>query len=110
VRDYTKIEAWKIADDLTVAVYERTRAFPREELYGLTARSDVRHTLFLRILSRAHPVRAKETISIFSTSPAAHCQKHSTSSIFLVGSIIFQPKIPARSTIKPRDLSRAFMA
>ena len=37
MRDYTKIEAWRLADDLTVAVYERTRAFPREEIYGLTA-------------------------------------------------------------------------
>ncbi len=37
MRDYTKIEAWRLADDLTVAVYERTRSFPREELYGLTS-------------------------------------------------------------------------
>ena len=37
MRDYTKIEAWRLADDLTVAIYERTRAFPREELYGLTS-------------------------------------------------------------------------
>jgi four helix bundle protein len=37
MRDYTKIEAWKLADDLTVAVYERTRSFPREEIYGLTS-------------------------------------------------------------------------
>src|SRR5512136_3339434 len=37
MRDYTKIDAWKLADDLTVAVYERTRSFPREELYGLTS-------------------------------------------------------------------------
>ena len=37
MRDYTKIEAWKLADDLTVAVYERTRSFPREEVYGLTS-------------------------------------------------------------------------
>jgi four helix bundle protein len=37
VRDYTKIEAWKLADDLTVALYERTRDFPREEIYGLTS-------------------------------------------------------------------------
>jgi len=36
MRDYTKIEAWRLADDLTVAVYERTRSFPREEMYGLT--------------------------------------------------------------------------
>ena len=37
MRDYTKIKAWKLADDLTVAVYEQTRSFPREELYGLTS-------------------------------------------------------------------------
>jgi four helix bundle protein len=37
MRDYSKIEAWKLADDLTVVVYERTRTFPREEIYGLTS-------------------------------------------------------------------------
>src|SRR3974377_1893723 len=37
MRDYTKIDAWRLADDLTVAVYERTRSFPKEELYGLTS-------------------------------------------------------------------------
>lgn len=37
MRDYTKIEAWKRSDDLTVAIYERTRMFPKEEIYGLTA-------------------------------------------------------------------------
>lgn len=37
MRDYTKIEAWKLADNLTVAVYEHTRSFPKEEIYGLTS-------------------------------------------------------------------------
>jgi four helix bundle protein len=37
MRDYTKIEAWKLADDLTVAVYTITRSFPKEEVYGLTS-------------------------------------------------------------------------
>ena len=37
MRDYKKIDAWKLADDLTVAIYERTRKFPREEMYGLTS-------------------------------------------------------------------------
>jgi len=27
----------KIADDLTVAVYEHTRMFPKDEMYGLTS-------------------------------------------------------------------------
>ncbi|HSD50061.1 MAG TPA: four helix bundle protein [Candidatus Methylomirabilis sp.] len=37
MRDYTKIEAWKRSDDLTVAIYQQTRTFPKEEIYGLTA-------------------------------------------------------------------------
>ena len=37
MRDYTNIEAWKLSDDMMVAVYEATRGFPREELYGLTS-------------------------------------------------------------------------
>ena len=37
MRDYTKIEAWRLADDLTVAIHERTRAFPKEEIYGMTS-------------------------------------------------------------------------
>lgn len=37
MRDYKKIMAWQLSDDLTVAIYEATRAFPREEVYGLTS-------------------------------------------------------------------------
>lgn len=37
MRDYTKIEAWKLADDLTVGIYQQTRQFPKEEIYGLTS-------------------------------------------------------------------------
>mgnify|MGYP000123799341 CR=1 FL=1 len=36
MRDYTKIRAWKKADDFVVAVYEATRRFPKEELYAVT--------------------------------------------------------------------------
>ena len=36
MRDYTKINAWKAADDLTVAVYQFTRGFPEKEVYSLT--------------------------------------------------------------------------
>jgi four helix bundle protein len=44
MRDYTKIQAWKLADDLTVAIYEITRQFPREELYGLI--SQIRRAMY----------------------------------------------------------------
>lgn len=37
MRDYTRIEAWKLADDFAVAIYAATRGFPREELYGITS-------------------------------------------------------------------------
>ena len=37
MRDYTKIDAWKLTDDLTVEVYQVSRSFPKEELYGLTS-------------------------------------------------------------------------
>ena len=37
MRDYKKIKAWQDADDLTVLVYEQSRSFPKEELYGLTS-------------------------------------------------------------------------
>jgi four helix bundle protein len=37
MRDYTKIRAWQFADDLTVAVYGATKAFPKDEIYSLTS-------------------------------------------------------------------------
>ena len=37
MRDYTKIEAWKLADDLAVALYQQTKSFPKDEVYGLTS-------------------------------------------------------------------------
>jgi four helix bundle protein len=37
MRDYRKIDAWRLADDLTVFIYRKTRSFPREEIYGLTS-------------------------------------------------------------------------
>src|SRR5437870_13646714 len=36
-RDFTKIKAWQLADDLAVLVYKVTRQFPREEIYALTS-------------------------------------------------------------------------
>ncbi|MGC9523900.1 MAG: four helix bundle protein [Anaerolineae bacterium] len=37
VTHYRELIAWQKAMDLAVAVYKRTRSFPREEAYGLTA-------------------------------------------------------------------------
>jgi four helix bundle protein len=37
VQSYRDLIAWQKAMDLVVAVYEASRAFPREEAYGLTS-------------------------------------------------------------------------
>lgn len=37
MRDHTKLKAFELADSLALAVYQHTRSFPREELFGLTA-------------------------------------------------------------------------
>ncbi|HRT97565.1 MAG TPA: four helix bundle protein [Planctomycetota bacterium] len=36
-RDYRKLKVFQMADDLVVKVYEATRSFPRDELFGLTS-------------------------------------------------------------------------
>jgi len=35
-RDYRKIEAYQLANDLVLSIYKATKKFPKEELFGLT--------------------------------------------------------------------------
>jgi hypothetical protein len=37
VKDFHQLQVWKKAHQLTLAVYQMTAAFPREQLYGLTS-------------------------------------------------------------------------
>ncbi len=37
MKDFHELKVWQKAHQLTLAVYEATRSFPREELYGLTS-------------------------------------------------------------------------
>ncbi len=37
MRDYSKLDAFKLADDVVLLIYQVTKTFPKEELYGLTA-------------------------------------------------------------------------
>jgi len=37
MRDHTKLRAFELADKLALAVYEATKEFPKEEVFGLTA-------------------------------------------------------------------------
>ena len=34
---WKNLEVWKLADDLALKVYQATKAFPKEELYGITS-------------------------------------------------------------------------
>ena len=37
MRDHTKLRAFELADETALLIYQVTRKFPREELYGLTS-------------------------------------------------------------------------
>lgn len=37
MRDYKKLETWRLADGFAVVIYRNTRSFPGDELYGLTS-------------------------------------------------------------------------
>jgi len=37
MRDHSKLKAFQLADELAVVVYQATRSFPKEELFGLRA-------------------------------------------------------------------------
>jgi len=37
VKGFKELTVWRKAHEMTIAVYETTRSFPREELYGLTS-------------------------------------------------------------------------
>ena len=37
MKPYERFDAWKVCHELAVEVYRVTRAWPREELYGLTS-------------------------------------------------------------------------
>ena len=37
MKDFRELKVWQKAHQLTLAVYEASRGFPREELYGLTS-------------------------------------------------------------------------
>jgi len=37
MRDHTKLRAFELADEIAMLIYQVTRGFPKEEIYGLTS-------------------------------------------------------------------------
>ena len=37
MRDHTKLRAFELADEVALRVYEMTRDFPKDEIYGITS-------------------------------------------------------------------------
>lgn len=37
MRDHTKLRAFELADEVVLLVYQATKGFPRDEIYGITA-------------------------------------------------------------------------
>ena len=37
MRDHTKLRAFELADEVAILIYQVTRGFPKEEIYGLTS-------------------------------------------------------------------------
>ncbi|HUU40378.1 MAG TPA: four helix bundle protein [Desulfatiglandales bacterium] len=37
MRDHTKLRAFELADEVALLIYQATRKFPKEEIYGLTS-------------------------------------------------------------------------
>jgi four helix bundle protein len=37
LRDHSKLKAFELADEIAIKIYQVTRTFPKEEIYGLTS-------------------------------------------------------------------------
>lgn len=64
MRDFRKIKASMLADDLAVAVYEVSKSFPRDEIYGITSQ--------IRRAASSVPANIVEGASRESTKDYAH--------------------------------------
>jgi hypothetical protein len=83
MRDFHKIIAWKLADNLTVRLYDATKKFPKEELFALT--SQLRRAAS-SVPSISLKEQVEEPLKIFFASliwPKARLMKFSTLYIWL---------------------------
>lgn len=78
MRNFRKIKAWQLADDLVVAVYEASKGFPREETCGITSQiRGAASSVAANIVEGASRESAKETTLTFSKSRGDRLPRHS---------------------------------
>jgi hypothetical protein len=94
MRDYRKIQAWQLADDLTAAIYEATKQFPKEELYTPTNTSicrDSPQSVFQESLCSREPARGSVESALFSV-----CREQARSTTISVSKRLSQHALTQR--------------
>ena len=65
MKDFNELKVWQKAHELTLAVYQSTTDFPREELYGLTSQV-CRIACWSHRAQVSHPVTKGDLTSVIS--------------------------------------------
>jgi hypothetical protein len=65
VKTYQELIAWQKAITFVTAVYQISRGFPREEIYGLQVKSDGRQFPFLATLRKDRAEQPPESLFSF---------------------------------------------
>ena len=83
MRNYNDLKAFKLSDELVLAIYRETNCFPREEIFGLT--SQIRRGACQRppISSRVHQGIRKLIFCVFWTLPMVRLVKLNTRFLLL---------------------------
>lgn len=72
IESYRDLIVWQQAMDLAVSIYEVTRAWPKDEIYGMTGQVRRAATSVPANIAEVTAERAELPISNFSGSPKDH--------------------------------------
>jgi four helix bundle protein len=59
MRDYTKLRAFELADEVAIQIYKITKNFPKEEIFGLTSQMRRAGVSYLQILLKEVTAKAR---------------------------------------------------
>ena len=64
MQDYKKLKVWELSHELTLMVYQKSSAFPKEEMFGLTSQ--------IRRASSSIPTNIAEGCGRYSSKELSH--------------------------------------